>query len=52
MNKEQLLNQPMVVCISCGWEIMRSSVWIAPYCDDCAMDMDMEQQLEREGSNG
>ena len=50
MNKEQLLKQPMVVCKSCGWEIARSAVWIKPICDDCALDMDIEQQREREGT--
>lgn len=49
MNKAELLNQPMVVCTSCGWEIMRSSVWIEPICDDCGMDKDIEQEIEREG---
>jgi lipopolysaccharide biosynthesis regulator YciM len=48
MNKEELLNLPMVVCAECGWEIIRS-IWNAPMCDDCAMNKDMEQQLEREG---
>jgi predicted Zn-ribbon and HTH transcriptional regulator len=35
MNKQELLEQPMVICKSCGWEIMRSAVWIKPICDDC-----------------
>ena len=48
MNKAELLSQPMVVCAGCGWEIGRGSVWNDPICDDCGMDKDIEQQIERE----
>lgn len=48
MNKEELLTQPMVVCKSCGWEIMRSSVWFEPICDDCAMDSQIQHNYEQE----
>jgi predicted RNA-binding Zn-ribbon protein involved in translation (DUF1610 family) len=48
MNKAELLSQPMVVCTGCGWEIGRGSIWNDPLCDDCGMDKDLEQQIERE----
>lgn len=49
MNKEQLLALPMLTCVGCGWEIGRSSImWHSPLCDDCSMNEDIKQQLERE----
>lgn len=47
MNKQELLSQPMVVCTSCGWEIMRSAVWVEPICDDCAMNMQITHNKEQ-----
>jgi predicted Zn-ribbon and HTH transcriptional regulator len=48
MNKEELLTQPMIVCKSCGWEIMRSAISFDPICDDCAMDSQIQHNYEQE----
>jgi predicted Zn-ribbon and HTH transcriptional regulator len=48
MNKEELLSQPMIVCKSCGWEIMRSAISFDPICDDCAMDSQIQYNYEQE----
>jgi hypothetical protein len=42
VNKQELLNLPMVICKDCGWEIGRGQV--EPICNDC------EQLIEREGA--
>ena len=33
VNKQELLNLPMVICKGCGWEIGRGQ--IEPICEDC-----------------
>ena len=45
MNKQELLNLPMVICKGCGWEIGRGQ--IEPICDDCEMNLSLQ---EREGA--
>jgi len=47
MNMEEMLKQPMIICKGCGWEMERSSVWIEPICDDCAMDGTIEHNKEQ-----
>lgn len=47
MNKEELLKLPMIVCTECGWEIVRSDVWVEPICDDCAMNMTIKHDKEQ-----
>lgn len=47
MNKEELLTQTMIVCESCGWEIMRSLVSFEPICDDCGMDSQIQHNYEQ-----
>ena len=35
------------ICVSCGGDYRPNGII---FCDDCGMDKDIEQQLEREGA--
>jgi hypothetical protein len=47
MTKEELLALTMIVCESCGWEIMRSAISFDPICDDCAMYSQIQHNYEQ-----
>jgi len=47
MNKEEMLQQEMIICTECGWEIARGGEWISPICDDCSLDKAIQHDKEQ-----